>query len=140
MEIHPRKGVLHWGVWGKFLNLGGQPDWEGTINKTHRRVGHALPNPSLPPRSHGLPSGFHGHHSIQTILPRGPMTSKSPNLMVQCSSFQQNYYLPLNELLLLFPGHHTCSAFLLLGWCSFSSLFGCFLFFQISLITNVLWS
>ena len=40
MEIHPGKGVLiedvpntrkplHWPVWGKFLNLEGQPDWEG---------------------------------------------------------------------------------------------------------------
>jgi len=40
MEIRPRKGVLieekfpntrnpsHWWVWGKFLNLGGQHNWE----------------------------------------------------------------------------------------------------------------
>ena len=47
------------------------------------------PNPSPPLLSHCLRSGFHGHHSIQTILPRGPMTSMSPNLMVQWSSFQQ---------------------------------------------------
>ena len=40
MEIRPGKGVLieevskhqetsHWWVGGKFLNLGGQPNWEG---------------------------------------------------------------------------------------------------------------
>ena len=28
-EICLGKGVLHWRVWGKFLNFGGQPDWEG---------------------------------------------------------------------------------------------------------------
>ena len=37
MEIHPGKGVLHWRVWGKFLNLGGQPDWEGN-NKQNPQI------------------------------------------------------------------------------------------------------
>ena len=26
----------HWRVWGKLLNLGGQPNWEEKFNKAHR--------------------------------------------------------------------------------------------------------
>ena len=33
MEIRPGKGVLHWRVWGKFLNLEGNLTGRGTINK-----------------------------------------------------------------------------------------------------------
>ena len=106
------------------------------------RVDHAPPNPSPPLLSHCLPSGFHGHHPIQTILPRGPMTSMSPNLMVQWSSFQQKLIILFLLMNFFSCFQDTALSQLSSFWvgCFFSSLLGCFLFFQTSLITNGLWS
>lgn len=95
------------------------------------RVDLALPNPSPPLLSHCLPSGFHGHLPIQTILPRGPMTSMSPNLMGQWSSFQQKLIIIFLLMSFFSCFQDTTLPQLSSFWvgCFFSSLLGGFFFF-----------
>lgn len=107
-----------------------QPDTSSNCLHSSQSLPHLL--------SHSL-SGFHCHHSIQTILLRWPITSVSPNLShfsVLIFSVAVDHSLSLNKIFFSwFPRHYIFSAFLLLGWLFLS----CFLFFQTFFVTNELW-